>query len=203
MQISDDDLNYCVAKTREIVALYKRDASDPEDPCKSHLDLEWIIRNECAGKEIYLKLLRMSWTACHVRAFVLDKGAHWEIHFGGGMPPDWFLWYKAKELFQIIIVKDRPRFRTTDLAKHIGNMVLREQPESADLGLGHATVAETLAELAAIEFLLPHADRVALRRADGNINYVGIGAEYGLPPALVQWAASDAYMSALARFFGI
>jgi hypothetical protein len=205
MKLEEKYLKFCAEQGRRIIDLYAKSASEPKEKQKSHHDLEWIVREDCQ-KQIYLRELQVVWNACHVRAFVIKKGSHYEIYLGSEMPESILRWYKCKELFQIVLDSPAfPEFRTTDLVDHIGKMVLRAQPESSDLGIGPTAIGETLAELAAVEFLIPHADRVKLRHSHsaGNTDYKKIAEDYGLFQSLVEWTMTDEFMATMAPYFGI
>jgi Zn-dependent peptidase ImmA (M78 family) len=145
--------------------------------------------------------LRFNWHSSLVRAVYFPKADHYEIYIIKGMPPEYLRYYKCKELFHIVL--DREALRTTDLVALLQNMITRARPESRDLDLGQATVSETLAEIAAAEFLLPYKDRIGLRNADGNIDYEAAAKIYGVPQWLVGFTTTKDYMAALEPFFGV
>jgi hypothetical protein len=128
-------------------------------------------------------------------------GDHYAIFIARGMPDDVLRWYRCKELFHVVLIHGD--FQMKDIIEHLNNMMVRSAPESADLDLGHATVCETLAEIAAGEFLIPFSDRVTARKADGNIDFPSLAETYAVPQWEIEYRCSDAYMGVLAPFFGI
>jgi hypothetical protein len=200
MLVSHEQLRFCAERTKAIVAKYLAECSEPENKIRSAEDLYWTVKSHCE-KEILVKKLLIHADTNLVRALYINKGTHYEIYVISGLNDPAIRYYKAKELFQVVLHHEADR--TPDLLLHLSNMILRSAPEGADLALGRATVSETLAEIAATEFLFPFADRVNIRKADGNINPAKAAADYGVPQWLVEYAISEDYMSVLAPFFGI
>ncbi len=200
MDISDDHRKLCAACTRAITALYQKSASEPNSKIKIATDLELVISQQ-TGKPIFIKKMQIRYDKTDVRALFLNYQDRFEIYVADGFDTESLRYYKIRELFHIVV--DKPEFHTSDLIGHIDNMLLRSPPEGVASTLGHPVIAEHLSQAAATEFLFPHSDRVALRKADGNVDYDKIASDYGIPKWLIERAMTEAYMAEWAPYFGI
>jgi Zn-dependent peptidase ImmA (M78 family) len=193
-------LHFCATKTKEIIKFYQEACAWPHELRRSVDDLGLIVSGK-HGREIYYRKLPISAKANLVRGFYIPKGDQYLIFFVSDLSDEMLRYVKCKELFQIIL--DTEALRTVDIIELVRNMILRSSPESADLNLGHTTNSETIAEIAAWEFLFPYKDRVALKgTVNGKDDYAKLASDYGMPQYMIERCLSDEMMTALGPFFG-
>lgn len=130
------------------------------------------------------------------RSFYLPFADRCDIYYAKGLTPEEIRYYKSKELLQIHLWQES--LRTHDVVDLVQNMILRASPESRELDLGHAATADTLGDLAAMEFLFPLARRLADSQArPGKI--AELAGKYGIPSFVIQRGFN--VMVALSGFF--
>ena len=194
-------LHFCAARTREVIEHYKSACVIPganQFP-RSADDLGWIIA-ERLGHPISVKRLRIPPERTVVRGFYLRYAKRFLIFLGAGLPDDQLAYTKAKEFFQVYL--DQEALRTTDILELIHNLVLRASGASTDLIPGHATNSETIAEVAAMEFLFPYYRRVlhavSISNSDG---FADLAKRYNVPQYLIERYLAPEMMSALVDVF--
>jgi hypothetical protein len=186
MRIDTQLLLYCFEKTKAIVDGYTESCifTDENPFPRSVVDLGFLILGNI-DKQIYYRLLNtVHASRSKIRASTISNDQGHYIYFVSGLEPDEMRYLQAKELFQIYFQSDP--FHTRDIVDLVKNMILRSMPESAELDLGHATTAETLAELAAMEFLFPLERRISHLDASGGADRIdALASMYGIPPAMI------------------
>jgi len=201
MKVESRFLQFCAERTADIVREYQASyGSDDELFWRSADELELLIK-ALQGKQIYCKSNRIPKLKAKYRAYtVFETDGTYTIIFVAGLDDKEIKYFKTKELFQIVLQQDA--FRTRDLVDHITKMVEREGPGNRDLLLGHTATAETLAELAAEEFLFPLSHRQKFLADGGDPTNVGpLSDQYGIPDYIIQTCLSKELIETLGEFF--
>lgn len=188
MLIEKELLRFCAKKTQEIAEWYDRECvlpSENGDPFpRSPHDLHHMMMG-LHGREIHHRKLPFDQKAVPYRSFIIPYEDRFEIYYASGMTEPQIRFYQTKELFQIHLYQ--AGFETNDIVDLVDNMILRESPASHDLSLGHSATADTLGELAAMQFLFPLSERRAVL-AMGKVRPKStiLAEKYGVPPFVIQ-----------------
>lgn len=198
MLIGDDLFLFCAEKVRLVSAEYDRDCGAEERFPRNHHTLHHIVHGHC-DRPIHHCRLPVDRAAAKYRSFYIPLVDRVKIFYASGLSEEEMLYYKTKELLQILLWQESTR--TEDVVDLVQNMIVLAGPASRDLELGHAATADTLGEIAAMEFLLPHAERVEfLRRNPANNGVAELAREHGIPAFAAQRAFAN--MKVLEEFFG-
>jgi hypothetical protein len=186
--IDDAFLRLCAEKTREVEQHYERDCVFPSEAQdegfpRSADDLHWIIAG-IYEKPINHRLLPVDWRTARYRSFLVTYPDRYDIWYARGMSTSYLRYYKTKELLQIHLKLEA--LRTQDIVELVANMIKRASPTSIDLDLGHSTTADTLGEVAAMEFLFPLRRRAAHLSAVESNGIAQVAGKYGVPDFVVQ-----------------
>lgn len=196
MQISDEDVKHCLEKVSEVMEGYELYSRAKGHSYRSVDDLEWYVGEHIDRKvtveDLFLaaddKVIRGVFTA-------LADGSY-KIYLLAELPERERRFVKCKELFHVIL--DEDRCRSMDIYGHLelaaaAFSIYDNSPDSP-------VVWEMLAEIAAMEFLLPYKDRLAIiAGAEGNIDYANIARLYGVPQIYVENYLSEAMMAEFAK----
>jgi hypothetical protein len=197
--ISNELLEFCASKVGEIVADYRN--AFPEDANKLPRDpdlLHQVIHGRCEKFIFHKELDEIASSNSTVRSTYVPYKDRVEIYYVRGLDEPHLRFYKTKELFQIHLSRDD--MRTKDPVELVANMIVRSTLASVDLDLGHATISETLGDLAAQEFLFPLHKRVAYLATNPDENgVVELAKTHGIPPFIVQQCFNN--IEILSRFF--
>ena len=201
MLIDHSLLHFCAEKTREIVQEYTANCvrDDEDEFPRSVDDLYWLIQ---ARYELPIRFRRLniSIVKSDIRACYIRHTDYFGIYELRGLTPFHCRFVRTKELFHIHL--DQEALRTRDIIGLVENMMVRASSESADLHLGRATNSETIAELAALEFLFPYERRLRHKRTiDDADDYAAIAEEYQVPQFLIEHCLSDGFMESLKAYF--
>lgn len=192
MDLDEKDVISCLAKAKEMIELYKlytrvsngsmRSVDEFEDLFCTYLDRKVVVND-----------LTLAADDSAIRGmFAALADGTYEIYLLAELPDRERRFVKCKELFHVVLDEDRSR--SMDIYAHV-----EEAATSYFKGDSSPTspvVCEALAEIAAMEFLFPYEDRVAVIAAsDGSPNFERVAAQYGIPQSLVEEYLSSHYMS--------
>lgn len=194
MIIEDTDLKFCADKVRQFTDGYHW--SDGEKS-RSIAELYWLAMNK-EEKPILLRKFPMAANSHFVRSVYVERKNDFLIGLLDGLSQGDARFAQCKELFQIVL--RRPGTETGDIVDHIKNMILRSAPESFDLNLGKPTVSESLAEIAASEWLYPYEHRVEHKKS--GVRAAQIAVDYEIPRNVVEIYLTEPFMARLSGFFG-
>jgi hypothetical protein len=145
---------------------------------------EELIR--ASGIVVEIELLDLSHATQAVRGMCLPKKDNkpYTIVLLEGQRPCWIRFVKCKELFHVLLDlgSTSKTHRSMDIEKHIDQTVcvaIEETRPSA------ATVNEILAELAAMEFMLPLSARQKYVETD-DLNFTNLAEKYKCPLHMVE-----------------
>lgn len=126
--------------------------------------------------------------------FVLQKGEYW-VCVEKTENKCWRRFYTCKELFHIVL--DKPEYHSLDLSAHIAEMTTSVFGEESS---SPAVVVEHLAEIAAMEYMMPYAVRATEISTVNDNNYLPIAEKYMVPLVKVEKYLSKSHMEYLADF---
>ena len=190
MKINRQDLNFCIGKARDISHAYDLKVFGGEP--KRSIDLTLEICTASCGLPIEV------WKDDSEHDNQLIKGAcvlsptKAEILISHHLNHCWTRFTVCKELFHVVL--DRDEYRGMDIFKHIEEILLSFPDDDST---PEAPVAcEFLAEVAAMEFLLPYSVRESYLQS-GNMNAMGIAKLYEIPCMMVERYMSPQFMENL------
>ncbi|HFJ9785492.1 TPA: ImmA/IrrE family metallo-endopeptidase [Stenotrophomonas maltophilia] len=182
----EDDISACLERVLDIVELYELYVLNGKQDFRSVDDLHWIC-TEYLGKKILVEYVDIPVDGSSIKATFLAQadGSYW-IGLLSGMSDEEERFVFCKELFHVIF--DEEGRRSLDLASHLeeytSNIALDE-------GVPNCAAAwETLAEIAATEFLFPHARRVQATASGSTADYGRLATRFGIPRFHVEVACS-------------
>jgi len=191
--LQDDDVKHCLEIAREMVDVYQRYALMGKASMRSVDDMEWCFR-EYLGKTVVVRDLQLEAGDSDIRGlFLALADGSYEIYLLGDMGDRERRFVKCKELFHVLL-DDETKSRNMDIFGHVQEAATcffkaESNPTSP-------VVWEALAEIAAMEFLLPFADRKAIiSSSGGNPDYEAVSARYGIPQLFVEEYLSPHYMA--------
>lgn len=194
----DQELQYCMGKTAELMRQYLMRYVDNDGPVRP---VE-LLRRACQvhlGASFSMETLEVAIPpkGPALKAFVVRVGENvFDIRVAPGLDPAQKRFVLCKELFHIVI--DKPEYRSTDLLPHIGEMT-KDIPFHAG-PKNPAVICEHLAEIGAMEYLLPFAVRAREAAAVQNGDYAPVSDKYCLPLVKVEQYLSPEYMEWLGPF---
>ncbi len=173
--------------------LYSRAAGHTQ---RSVDDLEWLC-GEYLGKTVSVLDLQLAADELAIRGmFAALSDGSYEIYLLADLGERERRFVKCKELFHVVL--DDENCRSMDIYAHlelatVAFSVAGSNPESP-------VACEALAEIAAMEFLFPYAERVeVIERSGGNVDYPAIATQYGIPQLYVEMYLSDPMMTEFAK----
>ena len=196
MQLADTDVRQCLAKVHEMVEQYNLYSRANHHTQRSVDDLEWLC-GEYLQKKVSVYDLELEVGDFMIRGmFAALEDKSYEIYLLAELGDRERRFVKCKELFHVIL--DDERCRNMEI---YGHLQLSVQAFSIDDDSPDSPVAwEMLAEIAAMEFLLPYAARQEIAAAaNGNIDYADVAHRYGIPQQYVEDYLSDAMMAEFAK----
>jgi len=194
MFLSKPDIGRCIDLARDLASHYRQNALGGDAPYKRLDELIKIIECYLEKKTLVRQLLR---TKRSIKAVYFAKAdGTYEINLLSGMDEDEERITCCKELFHVVI--DTEAYHSTDLYGHVYEVVATFQV--TDSTPSPSAQSEKLAELAAMEFLFPYADRKAILKANNNPDMAVIAARYGVPQGSVELFCSEPYMEFFAEF---
>jgi hypothetical protein len=192
----ETELKYCMERTNSLMSQYVMRYVDKNWPVRTVELLKRACQTDL-GATVSTGTVDVAIPAkgSALKAFWIRENGAFHICLTPGQNQCWKRFATCKELFHIII--DKEEYRTTDLLPHIGEMTTaRPFSEAAS----PAVIAEHLAEIGAMEYLLPFSCRQAERASVVNGDYMPIAKKYLVPLIKVERFLSDEYMTWLAPF---
>lgn len=199
MRLSDTDVRYALDKAKELTEQYET-YSRAKDHCQRSVDdLAWLC-GDYLGKSVAIYDLKLAADEMVIRGmFAAMHDGSYEIYLLSELGDRERRFVKCKELFHVIL--DDEQCRSMDIYAHVQ---LAAAAFSIDDNSPESPVAwELLAEIAAMEFLLPYSERQRILAASGgNVDYADIARRYGVPQLYVENYLSDAMMGEFAKVMG-
>jgi hypothetical protein len=192
MIINPEELRYCFDKTEEIEQQYKLYNIASDDPRRSVDNLRTTC--ECyLETQINFHRLAISSKANPLWGACIEKSGEFDICYLEDLNHCWERFVICKEIFHVILKKDE--YRNPSIRDHIEELAVIF-PDGHQPGL--PAVAEKLAEVAAIEFLLPYKSRAEIIvNGNGKINYRDVAERYKVPLVFVERYLSSRLMNFL------
>lgn len=191
MLVNPLHLQRCLDKVREIVDQYQLSHIGADDPCRS-------VGNLKATVETYLdcriQVLAMPLAAKEnvVHGMFIMKGSNsFDICYVSDLEHDWRRFVVCKELFHILL--DQESYRDMDILEHV--LALTTYFPQDDSKPRASVVAEFLAEVAAMEFLLPRVARLQVLK--DSIALATVSSRYHVPLLFVERYLSESWMANL------
>ena len=196
MRISDEDVKHCLTEVAKVVEEYELYSRAKGHTYRSVDDLEWLA-GEHLNKSVTVEDLMLAADDRVIRGvFTALEDGSYVIYLLAELGERERRFVKCKELFHVIL--DDARCRSMDIYGHLelaaaAFSIADNSPESP-------VVWEMLAEIAAMEFLLPYTDRLAIIAGAGNdIDYANVARRYGVPQIYVESYLSEAMMVEFAK----
>lgn len=186
----DKELQYCMGKTADLMNQYLMRLVDKGAPVRK---VE-LLRRACTvhlGAKVDISTLEVEIPAKGpaIKAYWLKTPEGYQICLTPGLNRCWKRFALCKELHHIVI--DKAEYRSTDLLPHIGEMTNEipfETPKSP------AVICEHLAEIGAMEYLMPFAVREQEASNVANGDYMPIAQKYLIPLVKVEQYLSPEYI---------
>ena len=198
MDIPENDLEKCVELANELCEYYNFDAM--VNCTKKSLDDLIRFTRTFLGKDVQIKDLELRTNPdTTFRGVMLPRNdTHYEIYVLKEADEDLRRLVTCKELFQAAL--DSPDIRNLDLYDHISALVYQDMQDPS-----LAVIAELMAEVAAMQFLYPYADRVEdiKRINEKQTSSEKIAESYGIPLFYVEKYLTKKTMAALQTSHGI
>lgn len=185
MQLSKTEVTECIELVHEVAEHYRLNVLNSARTMRSVEDLEWIV-GTFLQKKVTVESLKVPAAGKWIKAAcVITDAGEYEIYVLTGLDLDARRFIICKELFHVVL--DAESRRNMDMFRHLQEVtttfpVAIVQPNSA------AAACEYYAEAAAMEFLFPYTERLAVLAAapEGGPNYAEIASRYGIPQEYVE-----------------
>ncbi|MFK3846596.1 ImmA/IrrE family metallo-endopeptidase [Stenotrophomonas sp. NPDC078853] len=191
MVFEESDIQTCLRKAVEIRDLYDLYVLNGKARMKSVDDLTWVCV-EYLEKRITIEYADIPVEGSSIKAafLALDDGSY-RIGLLTGMSEEEERFVLCKELFHVIFDEDSRR--SLDLESHLEDYTTNIV---VDDGRPNCAAAwETLAEIAATEFLLPFEVREAHLNSGNAVDFAKLATRYGLPRLHVEIACGTGNLS--------
>jgi Zn-dependent peptidase ImmA (M78 family) len=191
MHVSPTHLQRAIDKVELIAGYYRIEHLAADDPRRSVDHLKATVEKFLEKKVCLVQLpLHKDQTPVH-GAFVMKSETEFDIVYVQGLSADWARLIVTKELFHVVL--DTEQYRSIELGEHIDAMISTFPIDGADPK--PPVLAEFLAEIAAMEFLLPYAARE--REIAASTSYADIAGKYGVPLLFVERYMSKSWIENL------
>lgn len=197
MRIRKVDLRTCLAKAADIVNIYEGMFLGGKATPRSVDNLVTLLEQH-EQKRVEVKLLDLGADAQAVRGMYAAYDDHYDVVVLSGQNYCWQRFVLCKELFHVILDTDEYR------SVHVGELVdeftntFPMQEAGADARPGAHVTNEMVAEICAMEFLFPYADRV--RIVAGEHDPMELAQRYKVPRVFVERYLSSDYLGNLKEF---
>lgn len=196
MRLKVVDIHHCVDKAREMAEQYRLYSRAGDDTMRSLDDFIWVCQ-QYLEKHIELLELQLNAEGRSIAAVYLLEGDRYQIFVLAGHPPEWARFVACKELFHVVL--DEPGCRSTAIGVHLDEMEITFSIDDSQPKKPAAW--EVLAEIAAMEFMLPYAQRLKIvAKRNGDEDLSAVANAFGVPQSLVEQYCSSATMEALKAF---
>ncbi len=154
MKIPSEELSRCIAKAQEISEAYKLKCLNSIHSKRS-IDLLIEVCQDSSGKTIEIGKVDGDIQKPWLSGSCLQSLTSATILYVHHLNSCWVRFTVCKEAFHVVL--DQDEYRETDIFQHIQNIILHF-PDDDSTPTG-PVICEFLAEVAAMEFLFPYADR--------------------------------------------
>ncbi len=201
MLLSDDDVIRCLEKAKEMSEAYELYVRAPDASARSMDDMIWVV-GEYLQKKVEVNDLDVLADDKVIRGmFAAFEDGHYEIFLLGELNERERRVVTTKEMMHVLL--DEEDCRNMDIYGHVQEAASSFSIENEDANPESPVATEFLAEIAAMEFLLPYAKRKAiLEHANGEPDYAMVARVYGIPQVYVEGYLSDRMMSEFAKIMG-
>ena len=180
----DEDILACLEKVSELREMYEMYVLNGKQERKSIDDLLWVCEQYLSKKvEVQYVDLPVEGSSIHAAFWAMEDGSY-IIGLLSGMTDEEERFVLCKELFHVIF--DEESRRSLALAAHVEEYTSNIAVERGEPNCPAAW--ETLAEIAATEFLLPYGRRVEMAANASTVDFARIATHYGLPRFFVEVA---------------
>lgn len=199
MNISQSELEYCFDKVAHITQFYLLEHLASDDPER---DVEHLIQtcNKYLNGNIRVLVMDdMRQDNSPILGAYIAKVDGADICLIQGLNHCWTRFVTCKEVFHVVL--DKEEYRNMSISEHVDEVTVAF-PDSDASTPGAPVLAEKLAEIAAMEFLIPYKQRIVeIGAANGEgVNHTLIAAKYKVPRVLVETYFSSSYMESLAKY---
>lgn len=153
LNLSDIDIAYCIDHATVIAEQYMLQHIGADDPCR-YLDYLLASCGLFLSKNVRMVELDIPADSTSVRAACINKPDGYDIAYVKGLDEDWKRFVVCKEAFHVVL--DHPDMWNMDIEAHVNEVTL----PLAEATPGRSAVAETMAEISAMEFLFPYKRRI-------------------------------------------
>ncbi len=192
MLLSDDDVIRCLEKARELIEVYETYVRAADASARSMDDMVWVAR-DYLNKRVEIHDLDVIADDKIIRGvFAAFDDGHYEIFLLAELGERERRFVLTKEMMHVLL--DEERCRNMDIYEHVQEATSSFTIEDSNPDSPVAT--ELLAEVAAMEFLLPYSKRKAIiQHCDGDPDYALFARRYGIPQSYVEEYLSDRMMA--------
>lgn len=193
MQLSDDDVIRCLEKAKELSEAYELYVRAPDACARSMDDMLWVV-GQYLQKAVEVNDLDVLADDKVIRGmFAAFEDGHYEIFLLGELNERERRVVTTKEVCHVLL--DEEDCRSMDIYDHVQEAASSFSIEN-DTKPESPVATEFLAEIAAMEFLLPYAKRKEiLAHANGDPDYAMVARVYGIPQVYVERYLSDRLMA--------
>ncbi|MDN7805428.1 ImmA/IrrE family metallo-endopeptidase [Burkholderia gladioli] len=195
MYIQNAELQVCLAKAADIADIYKLHYLNSNATIRSVDSLVDLIGKH-QQKNVLVKETNLPAEGEPIKGFYVAFDDRYEVVVLAGQNYCWKRFVLCKELFHVIL--DDDEYRSMELGNLVDEYInALPQPIAANPPVAH----ELVAEICAMEFLFPYAERLALSQAQTDA--ADIAERYKVPRVYVERYLSQRYMDNLAQFYEI
>jgi hypothetical protein len=197
MNISADDLQYCLAQADMLAHHYGLMARDASNPVR---DIGEILRTCEHALQAQVSVFQMPEEEGEAKPWVLGacvlfKNKKYDVIIAK-QNECWSRFVLCKELFHIAL--DRAEYRNMSMDGHIEEIMLAFPDDDSEPR--KPVVAEFLAEVGAMELLFPYSARAKILAANPRPDFLAIAKQHMVPKAYTEKYLGTAYMKILGRF---
>lgn len=199
MKLSDNDVRWCFEQVDRVVEQYELYVYQAKFRPRSADDLLWVVKQyvNCDIRMLELDIPYTPTDAVPAMTWEMADGSY-DIFVKGGLGHEQTRYVRCKELFHVVLKDEAARSQGT--YAHLEGA--RVSVLIGDHAPDKAVASEWLAELAAMEFLFPYAERLQLVTENGEPDYARIAQAYQLPQNDVESHASGIMLSELSQVRG-
>lgn len=192
----DEEIIACLEKAQEIVDLYNLYVLNSKHRRRSVDDLIWICE-QYLGKKILIEYIDIPVDGSSIKAaYLAMSDGSYRIGLLSGMSDEEERFVLCKELFHVIL--DEESRRSLELEDHLENYTSNI---ALDEGRPNCSAAwETLAEIAATEFLFPHDERAELTNGSTAQDFGKLATRYGMPRIHVEIACGAGNLAYIGKW---
>lgn len=189
MLISTLDLRFCLDQACSISDHY-RDNVHTDGRLDKSVDAFLDICRNYLQKTISVNVLTVQLPHQSINGMFLRVGDSYEVYLRPGMDMDWNRFVLCKELYHVVL--DSEQYQNVSIFEHLEQAMVSFP--SLEIKPAQPVVSEKMAEIAAMEFLFPYAERSGIKANGTPLDLPAIAARYRVPQLLVEQYLSDTYM---------